>query len=338
MKKLLLICLLVPGTISWGASIKPSEQELSTFMKAVDYVFQDSFPQALQLADGLTDTFPGQPVRHLLYASILHAQMLDSEDYSKESEFKKNLDAALDCLNDWVDHHPDDAWGLFFCGSSYGYKAIWLAQKGSSLKAMFAGLKAKSRFLDAVKIDPRFYDCYTGIGSYHYWSSVKLRKFLPFLPDNRDDGLRELYLAADSSYVSAKPAAVGLAWALLNEKNYKEAFKIANQLKEATNSGRSVLWVLGGVYWSNGNLRKSAQIYGELIESLERAGNQNGYNLIYLHYRKGVCYFGMGNNKAAEKEFNTILSYNPSKEIRKRHEDTFKKSREYLDRIAKAKK
>lgn len=337
MKKNILILLLLPWSITWGASLKPSGQELSIFTKAIDYVFQDSFSQAFQVADSLTDTLPGQPIHHLLHASIIHAQMLDSEDDSRESEFMDHVNAALDRLNDWVDRHRDDPWGYFFCGTGYGYKAVWLAHKGSWLKAMFAGLNAKSRFSDAIRLDAHFYDCYTGLGNYHYWSSVKIRKFLPFLPDNRDDGLRELRLAADSSRISTKAAQIGLAWAMLNEKNYPEALKFGNQLKETANSGRNSLWILGGIYWRSGNLRKAADMYNQIIESLERAGNQNGYNLIFLHYRKGVCYYGMGNNKAAEEEFKTVLSYDPPKDVRKRLDDAFQQAQSYLDKIEKKK-
>ena len=285
----------------------------------------------------MTDTLPGQPIYHLLQASILHAQMMDGEDFSHESQFLNHIDKAIDVLSDWVDHNPNDSWGYFFCGTAYGYKAVWMAQKGSWFKAMFAGLKAKSRFSDAIRLDPHFYDCYSGMGNYHYWSSVKLRKFVPFLSDSRDDGLRELRLAADSSIISAKAAQTGLAWALLNEKNYAEALKIANQLAQETNSGRNSLWVLGGIYWREGSLRKAEETYGQLIESLERAGNQNGYNLIFLHYRKGVCYYAMGDKKTAEEEFRTVLSFDPQKDVRKRLEDTFRQAQDYVDKIEKSK-
>jgi len=321
---------------SRAASIRPSEQKLAAIVQVVNLVFADSFTQADIALSNFNDTIPSQPFYQLLFASIIYARMMDGEDYSREKEFMRNIDSAINTFDKWIDRNPDDAWGYFFLASAYGYKAVWQGQRGSWFKSMLTGLKSKGRFADALKIDPRLFDCYTGIGSYHYWSSVKLRKIFPFLSDNRQEGLSELKLAMDSSYISSKAAAVGYGWALLNEKKYSAAIKVANSLKETTFAGRNSLWLLSAIYWANGNLRKAAENYRLLADALERAGNQNYYNLIYCRYRMGVCYYSLKNYPAAKDEFKALLAYNPSKEIRERHKKTYIRTREYLDLIQTA--
>jgi tetratricopeptide (TPR) repeat protein len=318
---------------SWAISLKPSNEKMLIIIESANFVFADSFNAAFKIAETLNDTLPGKPLYHLLYASILHAQMMDGEDFDREKDFAQNIDASIKALNDWNDHNPDDAWSRFFLGSAYGYKAVWQAQKGSWFKAMLSGLKAKGNFSDALKIDSRLYDCYTGLGSYHYWSSIKLRKIFPFLSDNRQTGLNELRLAMDSSIISQKAASTGYSWALLNEKKYSDALKVAYQLRETTNGGRNSLWLLSAIYWSNSNLKKAAENYGLLVESLERAGNQNFYNMIYCRYRKGVCCYGLENYVKASDEFQKLLSYNPPPKIRDRQEKTFLKAKDYLNKI-----
>lgn len=327
---------IVSTSISLAASLKPTEREMAVISKTVDCVFSDSFVQAFMTAAQLEDTVSGRPIYHLLYASILHAQMTDGEDYSREKEFMSHIDASTKALDKWIDRNPDDAWGYFFLGSVYGYKSIWQGQKGSWLKSLLSGLKAKGRFFDALERDSRLYDCYTGIGSYHYWASIKLRKFFPFLSDNRRDGLGELKLAMDSSYFSSKAAAVGYAWALLNEKKYSDAIKVTRRLSESTGNGRNALWLWGSIYWSNGNLAKAAESYGLLIESLERTPNQNYYNLIFCRYRRGVCLYGLRKYAEAEQEFRILQSYTASREIKDRHEKTYIMTKDYLARIKKA--
>jgi tetratricopeptide (TPR) repeat protein len=335
MRKSLVLGLCLFPVICPGASLRPSNQDLVVLSRTSSYVFQDSFPQAYQTARELNDTIPGRPIYRLLYASIVEAEMMDQEDYSLGRVFRDSVDSAIDVLDRWVDKNPRDAWGHFLLGSAYGYRAVWQYQTGKWFKSMFSGLKSKNRFFKALELDPSLYDAYTGIGSYHYWSTVKLRKYIPFLSDNRDEGLRELQLAMDSSLFSSQPAAAGLAWALLNERRYGDALKIALILKEKTYTGRTSLWILGGVYWANGSLKKASDAYGELIESLVRAGNQNYYNLIFCRFRKGICQYAMGNYKAAEAEFNTLLSYNPSKDVREKHKKIFEKTREYLKGMGK---
>jgi tetratricopeptide (TPR) repeat protein len=198
---------------------------------------------------------------------------------------------------------------------------------------MLTGLKAKGRFFDALGLDSLFYDCYTGIGSYHYWSSVKLRSVFPFLADNRDEGLGELKIAADSSMISGKAALAAYGWALLNEKKYSEALRVAEKLKEITGNGRGSLWLMSAVHWNWGNLRKAIEDYGMLTESLSKAGNQNYYNLIFCRYRRGNAYYTLKNYNAAEAEFKILLSYDPSQAVRTRHKKTYDKTAETLRKI-----
>jgi tetratricopeptide (TPR) repeat protein len=319
----------------WSATLRPSQEQLVILSETVDYIFTDRFQHAYGSCDQLNDTIPGQPIYHLLYAGILHAEMLDAEEYGRREMFLGHVDSSIDALKDWTKENPDDPWGYFFLGSAYGYKATWHGQQKSWLKSLIDGLRAKGKFAKALKIDSTLYDAYTGIGNYHYWSSAKLGKYIPFLPDNREKGLAELELAADSSLFSRKPAALGLAWALINKKLFSKAIRIGRQLYEETSGGRASLWILGGVYWRMGNLSFTERYYGELIESLLQAGEQNYYNLIFCRYRRGVCLFGMGRYGPAKREFEELMSYNVSEEVARRQKKTYKKTREYIEKLQK---
>ena len=319
----------------WSATLKPSPEQLTKLSETIDYIFTDRFHQAYGSCGRLNDTIPGQPIYHLAYASVLHAEMFDAEEYGRGKTFIAHIDSSIKVLKKWTDDNPDDPWGYFFLGSAYGYKATWHGQKKSWLKSLIDGLKAKGKFAKALKIDSTLYDAYTGMGNYHYWSSAKLGKYIPFLPDNRDKGLEELKLAADSSIFSKKPAVFGLAWALIHEKQFSRAVKVGRRLYEETSGGRASLWILGGVYWRMGNLRYAERYYGELIESLQQAGGQNYYNLIFCGYRRGVCLYGMGKHELARREFEELMSYNVSKEVAGRHKKTYKKTRDYIEKLEK---
>lgn len=335
MTSVLFASALLIGAAGQTATLRPSDQQLRILNKTVDYIFEDNFPKAFREIQEFPDTIAARPVFNLIYASVLHAEMMDLEDYSKERIFFSYIDDSIDGLKKWVDRNPDDAWGNFYLGSAYGYKSLLLAQKGSWLKSLLSGLKAKGKFAEAIKLDSTLYDAYTGMGSYHYWSSVKLGKYLPFLPDNREIGLRELRIASDSSLFSRKPAVTGLAWAFLHERKLGEAIKIGKDLYDETGGGRNALWILGGAYWRMGNLSQAAEYYGELLESFLKLDQQNYYNVIFCRYRRGVCLFGMGRIQQSKADFESILSYDVSREVKKRHKETFEKTREYLKKIEK---
>jgi tetratricopeptide (TPR) repeat protein len=323
------------ATSCWSATLRPSPEQLTILSETVDYIFADRFRQAYGRCDRLNDTIPGRPIYHLVYAGVLHAEMFDAEDYGRGKTFIAHIDSSIKVLKKWTDDNPDDPWGYFFLGTAYGYKATWHGQKKSWLKSLIDGLKARGKFAKAIKIDSTLYDAYTGMGNYHYWSSAKLGRYIPFLPDNRDKGLEELRLAADSSLFSRKPAMLGLAWALINEKKFPDAVSMGNLLYEETSGGRASLWILGGAYWRMGNLRYAEKRYSELIESLQQAGEQNYYNLIFCRYRRGVCLYGMARHEPARREFEELMSYDVSEEVAGRHKKTYKKTREYIDKLEK---
>lgn len=335
MIRVISVCFLLSSEIGLSASLKPSDQQITVFSRAIDMVFADSFSRAYELIEEMPDTIPGRPIYHLLYGSVLHTEMLDSEDFAREKKFFTHIDSCVNYLKKWTDDNPEDPWGFLFLGSAYGYKSILHVHKKQWLKSLIDGLKAKGKFAKAIKLDSTIYDSYTGMGNYHYWSTVKLGKYIPFLPDNREKGLVELKLAADSSLFSRKPALAGLAWAMIQEKRYKEAILIGKALLEETYGGRNSLWILGGAYWRTGNLSQAAKHFKMLIDSFIATGNQNYYNLIFCRYRLGVCKFKLGQADKAKAEFKVLLSYDVSREVEKRHKKTYKKARQYLKKIDK---
>src|SRR5512135_1387987 len=80
LRTVLAACFLIYAASSFAATIKPGESDLAIIIKTTDYVFADSFAQAMLTTAELRDTIPGQPIYHLLFASILYARMLDTED------------------------------------------------------------------------------------------------------------------------------------------------------------------------------------------------------------------------------------------------------------------
>jgi len=336
MRPLLIIILLAVIWYSPGNAdslLRPSESQMALISKAIDYVLADSFNEAYAVIYSLNDTLPNRPLEKLLYASILFSQMTDGEDYSREKEYLKNIDISIESFKRLSEKYPTDSWGQFLIGSAQGYKSIYYGQTGGWLKSLLSGLKAKSRYSDAIKLDSTLYDSYTGLGSYHYWSSVRLKKYLPFLSDNRKKGLAELRLAADSSEFSSGVAAIGLAWSLVNEGKLSEALRIARELYKTTGSGRASLWLLSGIYWRMGDYNKTIRYYDELYSSFIRTGNQNNYNLIYCRFRKGTSLYSLRRYPEARTEFEAILSYELSPEIRKRLTNMLAKSKEFLKKM-----
>jgi tetratricopeptide (TPR) repeat protein len=330
-----IVLILAGPTITFSASLRPDQDRVAAVVKTVDYVFADSFEAAYNAAELIADTLPGKPIYNLVVASILIAEMTDREDYSRKDDLFKRLDSSKRFFQKWTKNNPGDPWGHFFLGTVHAYKSMWHGQTRSWLKSFIEGLKCRGKYDRTIKLEPTLYDGYTGIGSYHYWSSAKLGKYIPFIPDNRKKGLEELRMAMDSSYFSSRLAATGLAWALIEENNLPGALRIAQDLYRESSGGRVSMWILGAIYWKWGRLDEAERYYAELLKSLNAAGKQNNYNLIFCRYRRGVCLYMMRDYRGAKEEFETLLSYKISKKVKKRHKKTLEKTREYLGKTEK---
>lgn len=313
-----------------AATLEPDSNRIAVLVRTIDYIYTDSFDVAYRSAEDLNDTLPGEPIYNITVASILQSQMTDLEDYSEKKRFFSLLDGCKRFFEDWIKKNPDDPWGYYFLGMVHASRAMWHGQQKSWLKSFISGLKARGKFSKAIELDPRLYDAYAGLGNYHFWSSAMLAKYIPFVPDKRKDGLKEMRLAMDSSYFSSKPAATGLAWALINEKKFVEARRIGLKLYKETSGGRISMWILGSVGWDSGNLPEAENYYGRLIESLNRQRGRNYFNLIFCRFRRGVSYYMKKDYKRATEDFEILLSYNMSKEVRKRQKKVLNRSRDYL--------
>jgi tetratricopeptide (TPR) repeat protein len=313
-----------------GATLRPDDSRVAAIVETIDFIYTDNFEQAYRTAERINDTLPGMPVYNLMMASILQSRMTDLEDYSEKDRFFSLLDGCKGFFQDWIEDNPGDPWGHYFLGMVHAAKAMWHGQQKSWLKSFIEGLKARNKFSKAIELDPGLYDAYAGLGNYHFWSSAMLARYLPFVPDNRERGLQELRLAMDSSYFSSEPAATGLAWALIHEKKFAEARQIGLELYKKTSGGRISLWVLGSVSWQSGDLVNAGRYYGRLIDSLNREGGGNKYNLIFCRYRRGVSFYNRKEYERAKEDFEILLSYDVSKAIRSRHKMTYEKARDYL--------
>lgn len=277
---------------------------------------------------------PEDPAGYFFLGALYQAEMMDYEGDFKEKEFYSELETAIKLARNRIKSGKETPWDYLYLGNSYGYLGVYKARNGGWWPAFKNSLKAKSAFKKAVELDPKFYDAYVGLGSYHYWTSYYTKSFawLPFFADERKKGKEELKLAAEKSLFSKEAALNALIWIYIKEKNYSPAIALADSLQKEFPEGKIFLWALATAYYEKYDWHKAIEYYGLIKKKLNNNPAENYYNLIECQYRIADSYFNSGDFPECISTCKEALSYDLDKKSRERQKEKLNKIKELLDK------
>ncbi len=159
---------------------------------------------------------PTHPRPYVARATILFWRFALGNDDQLYEQIISQTEKAIEVSEDYQDDHEDDADVLTCLGSLYGYKAFAHARQKSYLKAAWDGKKSLDFFNDAIRLDPKNYDAYLGLGCYHYFGAFApkgLQWVISMLGIDGDAklGVREIKLALEKGTYSTVEAQYYLA-------------------------------------------------------------------------------------------------------------------------------
>ncbi len=122
------------------------------------------FEEALRLE-------PNHPRPHVSKATIFFWRFSLANDDQLYDKLIPMLEKSIEAAEEYLDENESDADALTCLGTLYGYKAFAHARHKSYLKAAWDGKKSLDYFSDAVQQNPRAYDAYLGLGTFHYFAA-----------------------------------------------------------------------------------------------------------------------------------------------------------------------
>ena len=163
---------------------------------------------------------------------------------------------------------------------------------------------------ESLRMDPNLYDAYVGIGTYMYWRSrlVNELMWLPFVRDEREEGIRLLRIAEERSRYSRVGAKCQLIWILVREGRFAEGVEIGRELYAQYPRSSVVIFGYATALLGRGELQEAEGVYKEALRMYE------GKYRIYpyaMECRWGLAkvYFQQGEMRKAELECQRILEY-----------------------------
>lgn len=300
--------------------------------RGIAFTMTEQFDSARVVFKRMVDREANDFAARLYLAGVDHAEMLDREEYGGKEKFESDAENAIDLADDALKRSHDSAWAYLTIGNAHAYIASLEAKAGGWWSAMRRGLKAKGAYLDALKVDPNLYDAYLGLGTYHYWKSAKTEfiNWFPLVGDRKEDGVRELELAVDSSLFSGDLALNSLVWIHLHRKQPERALTCAERLHARYPNSRLVNWGLAFSNYAASRYHEALDYFGAIITSLESDSTQNYFNLIECRYHRAEIYHLVGDTANEQNEYELLLAYPAAREVAKRQGKAIRKAREFL--------
>lgn len=197
-----------------------------------------------------------------------------------------------------------------FLGGAYGVRGVREGILGSWLGAAINGRKANSYFEKAIALDSMLYDCYFGIGSYHYWKTKKLKRFFGFfIPDHREKGINELYMSIEKGIFAKTPGRMTLFRIYLEEKRYDDVFTLADIVLNENPDHIFPRWYLGIALISTQQWEKALDNYKIILDFLPKIEFHGSEALIEAWYYQALSYYNLGQKQKAKELLEKIPPY-----------------------------
>lgn len=304
--------------LTFGASneVFPNSYLDSTKVQALTegqmLLFNDRFSTVDSLYDSYIAEYPNDPAGYLFRAAALMGMMADREEKIQVEKFKALLDSVESITDKAIDSCDEQtrAWLYLMKGHAKAYRSLWESRFGSFLSAVKLGFSARSEYSNGLRADSTCYDLYLGLGTYHYWKSAKggLLRFLRILKNEKDKGIEELYLAADSSLLSRDAARSALIWVYLDRKQYDSVVTIAGEFVSRFPYGKSFLWPLATAHHSRKQYQEALATYQKIRKHTE-VESGNYFNLIECDYYICRCLEKLDRQREAIREARQVSRY-----------------------------
>ncbi|UCD94578.1 MAG: hypothetical protein JSU69_00570 [Candidatus Zixiibacteriota bacterium] len=204
----------------------------SAVVEIADRIWRNEFRDALSAAEQIIRNEPSNPVGYFL-AGVVYQTI--SEEYRNDSFIDStddNLSHAIELTDHRKDSDRDNPDWYFIAGAAYGYRGLHRAFHGQWWGAFKDGFHCSSNLRKALGIDSTYYDANWGLGSYYYYRTVKSRDFLwlPFISDEREEGMRLIRRAIAGGFLCPKIARQSFLRIYLTEERYADVVMLADSL------------------------------------------------------------------------------------------------------------
>lgn len=251
-----------------------------TLQQIIDHTVLQRYAEASRLAEALEHSHPENPAGYFLHAAALQAEMMDYEDFTRLDTFYDLANRVEEICERDIKRVKNSAWPYFFIGATYGYEAVYYGRQKEYARAFKRGWQSMKYLATAQSLDPQNADIFLATGMFKYYKSKysKLIQFLPFVEDEREEGIELIKQAIRRGKFSYAAALNTLIWIYIGEEKYDEAAKLVNEALQAYPGSRFFYWGQAAVAYKEEKWQEAAEAFTKIISSYEAEGRASPFN------------------------------------------------------------
>jgi tetratricopeptide (TPR) repeat protein len=282
--------------------------------KTVTHTINTNFNEALRIVNEKVEADSNDYRAQFYLAATLNSKMTHFENQEDAELFNKAIDKTLRLVEEELETGKDLADSLkselyFYEGSAYGYRAFFQGNHGNFISAVTNGLKSVGSLNQTLEIDSSLYGAYLGIGVYKYWrySRLKFISWLPFVPDDREEGIAMIKLAIACDSLSRYMAMHQLVYILLDYEEYKEAIQFAEKIVEKYPNSQFMWWANAHTYFKNQDYLKAKSSYLTLYKLIMEDNERNIAHLLKCKFKLAVVHNELKEYEECKKQCDSLL-------------------------------
>jgi tetratricopeptide (TPR) repeat protein len=241
-------------------------QKNEIIMSGLDLLYSGKYEKALENFKKIDQIDPESAEGNFFEAFVLEFIMDQYRSQRFDDRLNMVVENAIKKAKKAVKNNPS-ARNYMFLGAPYGVRGVRQGILGAWWRTFIDGNRAYKYLKRSVEIDPTLYDCYYGIGSYHYWSSKRLRRFFGFLfRDKRMMGIEQLHLSIEKGIYSPMPSKISLFRIYMEETWYEKVIELAIEVSSQYPDFLFPKWFYGIALIRTKQWDRALKIYQEIVE------------------------------------------------------------------------
>ncbi len=306
--------------------LAPARQEATQQIQQL--LFQRQYAEAEQKIRHYQQQWPDDVMGDFGMMMLYQLKNFENFDQRYAGQYLKWHELGRKKAVDILENGQSSAWDLFVASGVLALSGFHRLNSGKTMRALRDGSMAINALKKAQKKAPGWADPSLGLGLYDYWRSVFTKRwtFLPFFPDKRASGIKDLELVAAKGVYVRELAQGALAWVYYNEEKTAAAQRLNQPLLQRYPRNIVIRLLAAHIAYKQKHYQQAEQHYQTILRQEPRLSKVHFYLArLYLDRAKSIL--------NTQKKSGEI-----SPEVRQDLEQAIAQVSRYLKVDAKAKK